>query len=841
MIDKGEEKHAANAKHSPNQVAAHQLLSELRTRIATQPLPYQLGVDSRALESLWEIFGLARKAMKDNPGCEEFARITTRMLNVELRPVTAKWHRAHVEGRLKSRDGANDFRVDLEAIRGRLRDFAGDLHQMAYGFQAADDDTPPVMTQAMVTELCRDLQFGIPLQNGLIDSARTAEINESERQAVEQRRDLYGIPNHRANAVGLGLSGGGIRSSTFCLGVIQVMAERKLLRDVDFLSTVSGGGYLGAFLTTSIQDERSEAHFAPARGPDAWPIQHLRRGAKYLSATNLKGRWALVGEALAGMVLNWTAPLFLLSVLALVSTVLVDILTDSIPWYRLVMVLVSVNCLLLIAFAVQMRRQKTNMGWALGLSVAATLALLGTWSLTNLYNQLVTLGHFTALSSSIFSLAALSTALPMIVRFIPVVRTPTVSRIVMRALLLLAGFLVPFMAVGILFALYSLGEAEVHGELLLATLTIGCGLVAMFLLDINLTAPHRIYRNYLARTFISSNQSADDSVPQTLPLLPLSMTNATGFAPYHLINAIVNLPSSDDIKLRERRSDFYLFSKEWSGAPSLGYHKSDQWRSNVGTVDLATAMAISGAAASSHMGTASVPSLSALLTLLNVRLGYWIRQPSPRKVSLTPRFGCLVREMLGIGMTEKSNWINLSDGGHLENMGVYELLRRRCKFIISVDGEADRESTFQGHLTLVRHAQIDFGIRIEPDLSALRPADLGQFSASHSLMCRVHYPPTVDDPGGVGLILYLKLSMTGDEIELVKRYRAANPDFPHQTTLDQFFDEEQFEAYRQLGVHVAEGLFHPALVGKQTQPETVAAWFERLAASLLLPETGASS
>ena len=69
-------------------------------------------------------------------------------------------------------------------------------------------------------------------------------------------------------------------------------------------------------------------------------------------------------------------------------------------------------------------------------------------------------------------------------------------------------------------------------------------------------------------------------------------------------------------------------------------------------------------------------------------------------------------------MSEKEAWVNLSDGGHIENMAIYELLRRRCKFIISVDGEADPQSTFHGHLTLVRHAQIDFGIRIEPDLSA---------------------------------------------------------------------------------------------------------------------------
>src|SRR5450759_2629639 len=94
---------------APDQLAAHCLLSELRTRIAVQPLPYQYGVETRALESLWEIFGLARKAMKDYPGCQEFARITTNMLDVDLRPVTAKWHRAHKTGLLDSKDGANDF------------------------------------------------------------------------------------------------------------------------------------------------------------------------------------------------------------------------------------------------------------------------------------------------------------------------------------------------------------------------------------------------------------------------------------------------------------------------------------------------------------------------------------------------------------------------------------------------------------------------------------------------------------------------------------------------------------------------------------------------------------
>src|SRR5690349_683224 len=132
---------------TPNQAAAHEFLSELRTRITTQPLPYQFGVEARALESLWEVFAQAREAMKKHPGCVDFARRTTDMLNTQLRPVTAKWHRAHEEGRLKSRDGANEFRADLTDVQAKLRAFAAELHEMAYGTHGSDALTPEPMTQ----------------------------------------------------------------------------------------------------------------------------------------------------------------------------------------------------------------------------------------------------------------------------------------------------------------------------------------------------------------------------------------------------------------------------------------------------------------------------------------------------------------------------------------------------------------------------------------------------------------------------------------------------------------------------------------------------------------------
>ena len=118
----------------------------------------------------------------------------------------------------------------------------------------------------------------------------------------------------------------------------------------------------------------------------------------------------------------------------------------------------------------------------------------------------------------------------------------------------------------------------------------------------------------------------------------------------------------------------------------------------------------------------------------------------------------------------------------------------------------------------------------------MRPDLQTGWSQTHALLSRIYYPATEGHPDATGLLLYLKLSVTGNESELIKRYRALHLAFPHETTADQFFTEEQFEAYRQLGVHVAEGLFSSALMNTLEVPPTVADWFRRLASNLLEPE-----
>ena len=301
---------------SPDQLAAHSLLSELRTRIATQPLPYQYGIEARALESLWEVFGLARKAMKDNPGCAAFAKITTEMLNVNLRPFTAKWHRAYEAGVLNSRDGANEFRADLASVRTSLAAFAEALQEMAYGSISRDAITPDVISDAEVAKCFAPVKFGVDI--GQVSNA--AQVNRSEAEEIAARRRNYGLATPAdVDAVGLALSGGGIRSATFCLGVVQALAARGLMKDFDYLSTVSGGGYTGSFITSYIGAGREFSQIANPYGPDTEAVRLVRQNAKYLSVADLKRRWLMVIGTLAGFLLNLTAPIGLLAATAWLS------------------------------------------------------------------------------------------------------------------------------------------------------------------------------------------------------------------------------------------------------------------------------------------------------------------------------------------------------------------------------------------------------------------------------------------------------------------------------------------------------------------------------------------
>lgn len=158
----------------------------------------------------------------------------------------------------------------------------------------------------------------------------------------------------------------------------------------------------------------------------------------------------------------------------------------------------------------------------------------------------------------------------------------------------------------------------------------------------------------------------------------------------------------------------------------------------------------------------------------------------------------LVREMT-MRLDELHPWVNLSDGGHIENLAAIELLRRRCKLIVIGDGEDDHEHHFGGLATLMRTARLDLGIDIDIGLDDLR-LDANRECKAHLAIGRITYPGESE----CGYLLYLKSSCTGDEDDVIGEYRSRKARFPHESTADQFFDEGQFEAYRALGQHIGE-------------------------------------
>ena len=334
--------------------------------------------------------------------------------------------------------------------------------------------------------------------------------------------------------------------------------------------------------------------------------------------------------------------------------------------------------------------------------------------------------------------------------------------------------------------------------------------------NINQTAAHNFYRDKLSRAYlfrVTKSGAVEHHDKQRL-----SDLNSEGStSPYQLINAALNLQGSRDPSLRGRTCDFFIFSKRFIGSMRTGFLPTKVMERLDDHLDLATAMAISGAAAAPNAGVATKRPLIFILTLLNVRLGYWLPNPRVAKdASWLTRLGLrrgpgpkyVLKESVG-HLNASGNYINVSDGGHIENLAVFELLRRRCKFIIAVDGERDPEMHFAGLVNLLLYARIDLGIEIDIDLDAVRKNEQG-LSKSHWAIGTIHYKD-----GETGCLLYIKSSLTGDEYEYIRKYRTENPHFPHEPTGNQFFTESQFEAYRSLGYHIGNEVFsNEEMLGK---------------------------
>lgn len=294
--------------------------------------------------------------------------------------------------------------------------------------------------------------------------------------------------------------------------------------------------------------------------------------------------------------------------------------------------------------------------------------------------------------------------------------------------------------------------------------------------------------------------------------------------PLHMINIALNLVKGDNLAWQQRKAQSFTISPLHSGSWNLGYRRSEEYGANryIGQpLSLGTALAISGAAASPNMGYHSSSAVTFLLALFNIRLGWWLGNPGPAGMTTyhqaSPTLS--IRPLLAeaFGLTDACHpYVYLSDGGHFENLGLYEMVRRRCHCILVVDAGCDPRLAFEDFGNAIRKIRIDLGIDIEIALDQItRSADTGT-SARHHAIGTIRYDK-VDDNATAGTLVYLKPSLTGSEPTDVQDYAARHPAFPHESTSDQFFDEAQFESYRRLGEHVAQQVLRPALQQREQE------------------------
>jgi hypothetical protein len=729
--------------------------------------------------------------------------------------------------------------------------------------------------------------------------AEFEKVFEKELAWLNTWREAHGreaLRPGKAGAVmplaGLALSGGGIRSAAFSLGVLQAL-DAKLAKAVeaksqskaveaksqsggkadaqapgnevpkreysalgrfDYLSTVSGGGYIGTAMIQGMQNSGGAFLLQDLNDrEDTAAVRHIRDHSRYLMPRGridflasmvviLRGvfvnialvastvalaalLWLLAASGLKSLapdLANWLAsqrwlgplPVSLLSALVFVlmgygwgilrsagkkpgrefGTWINRLATGLlVAWLAVLVIEIQPWALAaLAALKAQLPETGSNFAslkqrfeWILGV-----LGVLGTLSSSFLTNRIAADEHDAS-------------------------RIAMVRRVSARGALWVVSIILPAL----------IWLAFLHAVLEFQTLTIaqnswiGIGalilLVSGILLDPNANSLFQLYRERLEVAFLHAVDKQKLLKVKSGPVAKAEGLRNPQASPLHIANAALNIQGSPEVNKRGRNADFYSFSPVAHGSASTGFRLADPASP---VLEPAAIMAISGAAASSNMGSQTIRGLALTLALLNVRLGYWL--PNPR-VPSSGRFDrlwkrlYLIQEMFS-QLDEKSPEIYLTDGGHIENLGLYELLRRRCELIVVVDAEADPSLSFASFIALQRYARLDLGVRIELPWQEIRsshraveamlnrgdvPDAAMKLAGTHIAVGEIEYPE------GKGRLIYVKSSMTGDENDHILDYKKRNNSFPHETTGDQFFSEDQFEAYRALGFHVLKSAF----------------------------------
>ncbi|MGE7368930.1 hypothetical protein ACQKKX_07640 [Neorhizobium sp. NPDC001467] len=356
--------------------------------------------------------------------------------------------------------------------------------------------------------------------------------------------------------------------------------------------------------------------------------------------------------------------------------------------------------------------------------------------------------------------------------------------------------------------------------------------------NINRFSLHDLYRNRLVRAYLGATHRGRDPsrftgfdlkdnplMKDLWPQMQAPNEEARHGRLFHVLNATLNIVSTRNRAWQQRKAMSFTVTPRFSGAADLcprdtggnfagAYQKSERYGGKLG-ISLGTAMAVSGAAANPAMGYNSTPSITLLFALFNVRLGWWLANPGPQGRGLWdlagPRQALVPWLLEAFGQTTAERvYVNLSDGGHFENLGLYEMVRRRCRTIVLSDAGQDEDFSFADLGNAVRKIGIDLGVKVSfPHLDQLKPRSvtgMGLARSPYYTVGRIRYAEA-DGGGEDGYILYIKPGYHGTGDAGVRAYANESPTFPHESTADQWFSESQFESYRSLGFQIVETIF----------------------------------
>lgn len=341
------------------------------------------------------------------------------------------------------------------------------------------------------------------------------------------------------------------------------------------------------------------------------------------------------------------------------------------------------------------------------------------------------------------------------------------------------------------------------GGWLLPTTVCAVLLGVLLLFDPARVGLHDFYRSRIARCYLGAARATTGAISRATTEQPdddFAFAEARHSRPLHLVCCAANHLGGDTLSTLYRGARSAVVSPLGASVGGLS--------GELPTLRMSSALTASAAAFNSQMGSISMglgPAVTFLMCVLNLRLGLWVAHP--RKPDRWRRFlpgWYFFLEVFGLTRADaNAGRLHLSDGGHFENLALYELVRRHCRYVIVSDSGADPDVKFDDIANATRRIREDFGVEIELDLAPLNLGPDGR-SRQHAVIGTIHYDGLAGNDKG--MILYFKPTLTGDEPTDITQYHGRNVDFPHESTGDQFYDEAQWESYRRLGEHSAQSV-----------------------------------